>query len=476
MTFSGTTTIRILLSLLLVGIFAPSQADAGLLAKPANNLGLAGYWSFNDGAGTVATDFSGNGYHGSLQNNPSWVNGTRGNALDFATDQFVQVTGLMGSPSVVTVSAWVQLDSVDIDGPDVVSIGDAVTLRLDSEGSVSGIYHFGGFGVTATNMTVAGTGWRHVVYVVDPASTRQEVYIDAVSRASDTDAGAISYAGVGSDTFIGRHGDGGTTRYMNGKIDEVRIYSRALSASEVEQLYRSGVAKVGASTADLQKGTTLESGLVGHWTFDGADFQASILDKTGNGNDGYYIGDATSSAKAVGKLGQAVDIRSTTHVRAGSGAVLDNVAPITACAWVYARSLPSDYPPIIDKTSTGFDGWTIFLNNDGNEGFGFYTNLADGNDYDFSIPRNTWQHVCATWTGAEGGASIGLFLNGVNVTGSSQPYSGGGNSNDSAHNLKFGVSGPYTFDGRIDDVRVYNRILSDAEIRQIYNLGAVVIR
>jgi hypothetical protein len=53
------------------------------LQKPPNNLGLVGYWSFNEGTGTKATDFSGNSNTWTLTAGPMWTNGKRGKALSF---------------------------------------------------------------------------------------------------------------------------------------------------------------------------------------------------------------------------------------------------------------------------------------------------------------------------------------------------------------------------------------------------------
>jgi hypothetical protein len=60
-----------------------TQSTRVALLKPPNNLGLVGYWSFNEGTSTVATDFSGNGNHGAFTDSPVWTNGKRGKALDF---------------------------------------------------------------------------------------------------------------------------------------------------------------------------------------------------------------------------------------------------------------------------------------------------------------------------------------------------------------------------------------------------------
>src|SRR3990167_9085959 len=56
----------------------PKQASAAV-----SNLGLVGYWSMNEGTGTVAGDASGNNNRGILTNGPTWVDGKRGKALNF---------------------------------------------------------------------------------------------------------------------------------------------------------------------------------------------------------------------------------------------------------------------------------------------------------------------------------------------------------------------------------------------------------
>jgi len=54
-------------------------------STPPNNLGLVGYWKFDDGTGMQATDFSGNGNRGTLSGStlPTWTSGKKGEALSF---------------------------------------------------------------------------------------------------------------------------------------------------------------------------------------------------------------------------------------------------------------------------------------------------------------------------------------------------------------------------------------------------------
>src|SRR3989344_7313383 len=77
------------------GLIVFWNANAAVLTRPPNNLGLVGSWPMNEGPSTQAGDFSGNNNHGTLTQmdpNTDWVNGKRGKALDFdGSDDFTLV-------------------------------------------------------------------------------------------------------------------------------------------------------------------------------------------------------------------------------------------------------------------------------------------------------------------------------------------------------------------------------------------------
>ena len=114
---------RILLIIICILAF-PTFAHAGAIQKAPNNLGLVGYWSFDDCRKATASDSSGNGNTGTLTNfaltgaTSNWVSGTsakRGCALNFdGVNDKVSVgpmTSVVGR-SAVSVSAWVKVAQV----------------------------------------------------------------------------------------------------------------------------------------------------------------------------------------------------------------------------------------------------------------------------------------------------------------------------------------------------------------------------
>ena len=211
---------------------------------------LVGHWTF-DGPDvtTTVTDRSGQNNHGYFVGGPTSSAtsiGKLGQALQFDGTNNVGISGLLGNPTAATLSAWVNLTTSDADGAEVISLGDDVAIRADHPtNGVQGFDFFGGgWHITTTGTSIAGTGWHHVVYVTDPANGRQEVYIDDVLRGSDSLNDPIVYAGNGSNTVIATHGNGGIDSDFIGKIDDVRVYNRALSPTEVKQLYHLGTVRI----------------------------------------------------------------------------------------------------------------------------------------------------------------------------------------------------------------------------------------
>src|SRR5262249_383164 len=100
--------------------------------------------------------------------------------------------------------------------------------------------------------------------------------------------------------------------------------------------------------------------------------------------------------------------------------------------------------------------------------------VAATRNSDNSIVLNTWQHVAATWDGTKNAGSIHIYVNGVPSDGAAVDGVGLAQS-DAATPLPIGnhpVDRARNFDGAIDGVRVYNRVLTPAEIQSLVNGGS----
>ena len=217
----------------------------GAGAVPPTN-GLVGYWAFDEGSGTTATDGSGNGRTGSLQYGPTWAASGAcrvGGCLSFdGVDDYVRVADVaaLRLTGDLTISAWIKPTGAR-------SLQSIVSKRYEYElGPVSDAapYALGWSHKDASGAFVSGNltssteadQWQHVVLVRNGSTRQMRGYKNGVLALSSTYSappGTSSYA-----LNIGRNP--GSIQRFRGWIDEVRIYNRVLSEAEIQELFTDG--------------------------------------------------------------------------------------------------------------------------------------------------------------------------------------------------------------------------------------------
>jgi hypothetical protein len=246
------------------------------------------------------------------------------------------------------------------------------------------------------------------------------------------------------------------------------MYNRALSTAEVQQLYDSGVVNVAHSN------TFISNGLIGYWTFDGSSvdwFKSQVADVSGNGNTGQLLGMSTSSSPVPGKIGQALMF--------GNGGVYipmptTTTFPVTMSAWIYSASSTQSAILVYNGVS-GSNGYGILLTNGTCSPGTKVTLLLGGVNCDilsstYSPPINQWVHIAIVK--ASSGAPWLLYVNGLlTVTGGTTNANTPTSNFEIGENLNSLIMSPPSFAGKIDDVRIYNRALSAAEVNELYKSG-----
>ena len=166
------------------------------------------------------------------------VDGTRGDVLSFDGNDYIEIAGHYGDPANVTLSAWVNLTAYDTLGANIISLGDSAVLHIGewSGGSIRGGYYDGSSWHNVSFTTnLAGTGWHHLAYTIDDTNNVHTIYLDGVEIGSSVMTGSVSYT-LGSNSTIGKHGDGDPSWDLIGQLDEARVYDRALTATEIARL------------------------------------------------------------------------------------------------------------------------------------------------------------------------------------------------------------------------------------------------
>jgi hypothetical protein len=269
---------------------------------------------------------------------------------------------------------------------------------------------------------------------------------------------------------------------FNGTLDDIRVYNRALSASEVKQLYNMGAGTKVNASATAGNSFGLSSGLVGYWTFDSKDLKNNVADRSKQGNTGYMQGfTSTSSAVTVGKIGQGLKFDGVDdYVNAKTGSILNITGQnITISAWINPKTFGGGtLGRIVNKhTTTDSAGYAFFLDSSNTtNGLSFAINDSTSGNGNIAvsvaniISLGKWQHVVAVYNGS----GVSFYVNGIKKVSNAYNISGKNISDNST--LPFYIGGRSAdalrqFNGSLDDIRVYNRALSASEVKQIYNMG-----
>lgn len=434
--------------------------------------GLVGYWSFEEGTGTKAGDMSGNGNTGTLTNmaENDWVNGKLGKALDF--DGSNDYVGLFSNPlssmSASSAAMWIKLNNLLLGSggysPTFLNLytdtNNNLRIAHDEAGPGRIVVSYISGGTQRGRQTSAGkvtaNSWYHIAYTFD--GTNLKIYINGIV----SDESAQSW-GVGGVNLIGSRD--ATTGAINGTMDEVRIYNRALEQSEITALYNSGLAKINAS-----QNNQLTSGLVGLWSFNGPDMDGdTAIDRSGQGNNGTLSG----PVRTIGKLGQALSFDgSSDYVTTQSGTSY-NLANITVSAWVYANAVGAgtthESDTVVQRYSLGSYGWKLGVDSSGKPVWLYY-----GQPCTSDVVTSSGSSVVGAWhhlSGVRSSAGLELFVDGVSRGTDTQTCAVPTDSAPILMGQWKDSSLAQNFNGSIDEVRIYNRALTSDEVRRLYNMG-----
>ena len=202
---------------------------------------LVAWWKLDDGSGNIAVDSSGNGHNGTLLGDTSWVDGIDGAALAFDGDgDYVDIgkSPDFDIKNQITVSAWIKVNAFDRDWQSIVTKGDRAWRLQRNAGDRTLEFACSGLVVPGTDWgQIFGTvgvndgHWHHVAGVYD--QEKLYLYIDGNLDASAEAPGTIRVND--EPVYIGENSQM-PNRFWNGLIDDVRIYSYALSAEEISEI------------------------------------------------------------------------------------------------------------------------------------------------------------------------------------------------------------------------------------------------
>ena len=233
-----------------------SGSSLSLIPIDYGDPSLVGYWTFNEGSGTKAYDYSGHNASGTLAcagsgcTNPSWVSGRVGsNALSInpllSSSSYVSVP-IINNPSVsgnaLSISIWINPSVSQSKGGWLLRNGGGIdenygfylgspsggNYKMNIEGYSGGFRNAG-----TTSYIIPTSVWSHIVLVFTQGLSFQ-VYLNGALQQT---VNFPYVTAISTSAFYIGGNANSAVQNLDGSMDDVRIYNRALSASEILALY-----------------------------------------------------------------------------------------------------------------------------------------------------------------------------------------------------------------------------------------------
>ena len=383
---------------------------------------------FDEGSGSTAEDESPYSNDGTIHG-ATWTTGKSGHGLQFDGDgDYVNISdsnSLDIGTGDISLIAWVKTTQTTTNR--IVSkqqgSDQGYLLFSDDAGKLKGGIQYPDEGTlyqAKSTESINDGKWHHVTLTIDrDVTTGIKLFIDGKEATYEfqDDPTPVSTANIQNSVPLRIGARSGTPPdfYFNGTIDEVAIYSKALTAEEIQEHYEFGRAKF-------------------------ADW-------------------------VEGKLGKALSFDGVDdYVDCGSDSSLDIAGNMTVEVWIKTAVSQTNHAGMVVKGATGFPwtGWQLQ----------FYNNKARGIIFDYSnnaivegttvITDGSWHHIVLT----DDGSYLRLYVDSIEED---YALSSGVGNYDTTVELRIGRDrGSLYFNGTIDEVRIYNRALSEEEIINKY--------
>jgi hypothetical protein len=308
-------------------------------------------------------------------------------------------------------------------------------------------------GFTSSNDT-----WYYLSFTTDynGTNTTARIYINGVLNNSATFTGAQSaaneYFGIGD-------GRGTSSWYpFNGKVSNVKVYNRTLSATEISQNYEAQKSKF--ATTIIQQGLVLNIDAANPYSYGGAGttvYDTSNTALSWTATNTTYNSDPIKYFSFNGSNSSLVSSTSTAY----------DSQTITMECWCYPNSL-NQLGFLFEKGAVNSQ-YSMFFSTTNTFYFRTFGGTINNQDLTFTtttyLTVSAWNHIVCTYNGSSkviyvnGAQAATVAASGTLQTGQTNQYIG-----------KYGNAGDnYPFNGRIAESRVYNIALTAAQVLQNYN-------
>lgn len=474
-----------------------SEPTVGSLASEESGPGPIGYWKLDEGADNTCSggtnDICNSANNSTIDGASSgptrqtedlclsgkclYFDGTNdyieiadNNALDFGSDGF-------------TISSWIRTSNTAsqyILEKDTSGCSNASWLLSTGTGTSGAAYGIvgstsstcGSESIDGGTTSLADNKWHHLVLVRNSGGTNY-IYVDGKIYDSIADPGGSTTNS--QKLTIGAHNNDSDTRsgYFKGFMDEIKIYNYSRTDAQIKADYASRGSSEGSSSvlgANAQNSpSSLSDGLEGYWKMDESSGNRS--DSSGNANT---LTDNATVAAANGKFNYASDFESgnSEYLSVSDNTTLSTGdIDFTISGWFKLESKSSSGTGVNKWGSAGNREFIAPYYDSGSDRFVFFvypdgTNSTSVAANELGSPSTaTWYFIVMWHDSTKDTINIQVNNGPVNTTANT----GGVTDTTSPFHIgQIGTSGDF-WDGLIDDVRFYKRVLNNQERSFLYN-------
>lgn len=436
-----------------------NELITGAVPPPDITTGLVGWWKLDQTSGTTAIDSSGNGNHGTV-NSAIWTMLQDKQCLSIPGNGTVTIPDALAlNPASLTLSVWANI--AENDGGALINkwsgVGGAHGYLMNAE---RGTFPGTSLPATLLYLNVANSSqslnnpqtkalnnrWQHFVYTYTNGSAKTYLNGQLIHSSTPTITPPTGLTGV--PLIFGRSTHNGTWQ-LNGALSDVRIYNRVLPSGDVQALYATGLTPGPRSRYS---------------------FESSLADSTGNGFLGTTCGSPSYVLSPLGRGLQlhgefdAVLIGPSSRIESGSVAAMFRLD----------QALTSQTTQHIVSSWDVDQNYAIDIQRDANGDHRVVARFRKRQDATHAFPEQTvtatsklepgsFHHAALT----SDGTILRLYLDGREDGSNTLSGSAVVTAIAPAPIARIGGStaGGSAFTGTVDDVRVYDRVLSVREVR-----------
>jgi hypothetical protein len=377
------------------------------------------------------------------------------NALQFdGIDDHVTVPN---SPSLnptdeITICAWVKAEEWIIDKTSRVlqkGLTDNQYLLCHNHGNFE--FLIAGYGSLAAQIPPSGE-WHHVAAVYSSTGNFVQLFIDGIEAMRYYSENPLPPIPASEDPLLIAAKSLETSEaFLHGKLDDVSIWSKALTEDEIRNLM-------------FGKLTGIESGLSAYWDFnEDAD---TVNDLSPNNNHGTLMNGASRIESDVHLFQQKAlefdgidDYVGFENMLSGLGT---GNSPHSIEAWIKVNSLPSYRAWILNLGASTIGSHHWLLDSDGTTKFGSWGDASSQANPGLTV--GLWKHIAITSDGTE----LKCYTDGILTQNIPASFNFDGISLTLAYSHD---TGGESFNGALDEVRIWNYALSEADVQQRMNLN-----